>query len=73
MSQFKFRLATLLKLREATRDQRRGEVADAYRARDIALRLRRYVSRIDALSREPRGAKNRLPRTSTRRRPAAGM
>jgi flagellar protein FliJ len=30
-----FRLTTLLKLREATRDERRSELADAYRADDI--------------------------------------
>lgn len=35
MAQFKFRLATLLKLREATRDERRTELAQAYRADDV--------------------------------------
>jgi len=34
MGRFKFRLATLLKLREATRDERRGQLAEAYRADD---------------------------------------
>jgi flagellar protein FliJ len=32
MARFKFRLATLLKLREAARDERRAELAQAYRA-----------------------------------------
>ena len=32
MAKFKFRLATLLKLREATRDERRAELAQAYQA-----------------------------------------
>ncbi|HEY4760328.1 MAG TPA: flagellar export protein FliJ, partial [Thermoguttaceae bacterium] len=35
MAKFKFRLATLLKLREATRDERRAELAQAYRADDV--------------------------------------
>lgn len=35
MARFKFRLATLLKLREATRDERRGELAQAYRADEV--------------------------------------
>jgi flagellar protein FliJ len=35
MARFKFRLATLLKLREATRDERRTELAQAYRADDV--------------------------------------
>ena len=35
MAKFKFRLATLLKLREATRDERQAELAEAYRADDI--------------------------------------
>jgi flagellar protein FliJ len=35
MPRFQFRLATLLKLREATRDGRRAELAEAYRADDI--------------------------------------
>ena len=32
MSKFRFRLATLLKLREATRDERRAALAEAYQA-----------------------------------------
>ncbi len=35
MARFKFRLATLLKLREAARDERRAELAQAYRADDV--------------------------------------
>lgn len=43
MAKFKFRLATLLRLREATRDQRRGELAEAYRADDL---LREHQERL---------------------------
>lgn len=32
---FKFRLATLLRIREATRDQRRGALAEAYRVDEL--------------------------------------
>ena len=35
MARFKFRLATLLRLREATRDERRTELAEAYRADNL--------------------------------------
>ena len=35
MARFKFRMATLLKLREAARDERRTELAQAYRADDV--------------------------------------
>ena len=35
MARFKFRLATLLRLREATRDERRSELAEAFRADDL--------------------------------------
>jgi flagellar export protein FliJ len=35
MARFKFRLATLLKLREAARDERRMELAQAYEADDV--------------------------------------
>lgn len=35
MSKFRFRLATMLKLREATRDERRSALAEAYRADEI--------------------------------------
>src|SRR5687768_16633654 len=39
MPRFQFRLATLLRLREAARDQRRGQLAEAFRAEE-ALRSR---------------------------------
>ena len=35
MAKFKFRLATLLRMREADRDERRGELAEAYQADEI--------------------------------------
>ena len=35
MSKFKFRLATLLRLREVARDQRRADLAEAYRVDDL--------------------------------------
>ena len=35
MSKFRFRLATLLRLREAARDERRSALADAYRADEV--------------------------------------
>lgn len=35
MAKFKFRLTTLLRLREETRDQRRAELAEAYHADDL--------------------------------------
>ena len=43
MAKFKFRLATLLRLREATRDERRTELAEAYRAEDL---LREHQERV---------------------------
>ncbi|HUT10828.1 MAG TPA: flagellar export protein FliJ [Thermoguttaceae bacterium] len=44
MAKFKFRLATLLRLREAARDQRREELAEAYRADDL---LREQLARTE--------------------------
>jgi len=35
MAKFKFRLATLLRIREAARDRRRAELAEAYRVEDL--------------------------------------
>ena len=35
MAKFKFRLATLLRLREAARDDRRSQLAEAYRVDDV--------------------------------------
>lgn len=43
MAKFKFRLATLLRLREAARDQRRAELAEAYRADSL---LREHLDRV---------------------------
>jgi flagellar protein FliJ len=50
MAQFQFRLATLLKLRERLRDERRGQLAEALRI-DDDLR-----SRVQALGDELQGA-----------------
>ena len=44
MAKFKFRLATLLRLREATRDQRRTELAEAYRVDDV---LQQRIEQMD--------------------------
>ena len=43
MPKFKFRLATLLRLREATRDERRAELAEAYRAENV---LQEHLERV---------------------------
>lgn len=45
MAQFRYRLATLLRLREATRDEKRTQLADAQRAARI---LEEQISEIDA-------------------------
>lgn len=45
MSKFKFRLATLLRLREMTRDERRAQLAEAYRVNDV---LRSRLEGLDA-------------------------
>jgi flagellar FliJ protein len=44
MSQFRFRLATLLRLRETIRDERRGELAEAYRAEAILAEHERKLA-----------------------------
>jgi len=44
MRKFKFRLGSVLKLREAARDQRRAELAEVYRADDT---LRQHAADID--------------------------
>ena len=44
MRKFKFRLATLLRLRESARDQRRNQLAEAYQAEEAILEQRRKVS-----------------------------
>lgn len=50
MAKFKFRLATLRKLREAARDERRAELADAYQAEEVLLQQRYTLdSEIDQL------------------------
>jgi len=43
VAKFKFRLATLLRLREATRDERRSELGKAYQVDDV---LREQVGRV---------------------------
>ena len=45
MAKFKFRLATLLKLREAARDERRGQLAQAHQADEIIAEQQRHVQR----------------------------
>lgn len=44
MSKFKFRLATLLRLRESARDQRRSQLAEAHQAEEAILAQRRQVN-----------------------------
>jgi flagellar export protein FliJ len=57
MAKFKFRLTTLLKIREATRDERQAELAEAYRADDILVeRLRQISGEFGALLEECRKA-----------------
>jgi len=46
MTAFRFRLTSVLKLREATRDERRAQLAEAYAAED-KLRARRQVIETD--------------------------
>lgn len=58
MAKFKFRLATLLRLRETTRDGRRAELAEAYRVDDL---LRR---RFDELSSEIEAARGQCRRAA---------
>jgi len=43
MAKFKFRLATLLRLRESARDERRTLLAQAYRAEDLILEERQRI------------------------------
>ena len=50
MAQFRFRLATLLRLREATRDEKRSQLAEAYRAEEVVQsRLSELQSEVDSL------------------------
>jgi len=43
MAKFKFRLATLLRLRELARDERRAQLAQAYRAQEILEEQKRQL------------------------------
>jgi flagellar FliJ protein len=57
MARFKFRLATLLKLREAARDERRAELAQAYRADEaLGSLLDQARAELDSLRERCRGA-----------------
>jgi flagellar export protein FliJ len=57
MAKFKFPLATLLKLREQTRDERRGQLAEAYRAEErIDEHERRLDHELNELKRQNRRA-----------------
>lgn len=56
MPAFKFRLATLLRIREATRDQRRAELAEAYRVDEV------LKAKIDGVGRELDWLKDRCRR-----------
>ena len=50
MAQFRFRLATLLRLREAARDEKRAHLAEAYRAEEVVhTRLSELKAEIDSL------------------------
>jgi flagellar export protein FliJ len=59
MLPFRFRLATLLRLREADRDERRTQLADAQRAEDI---VRARIGDIDGEIVRLRGESARLSR-----------
>ena len=55
MAKFRFRLATLLRLREAARDQRRHVLAEAYRVDDVLRRRIEVAEReLDALRQRTR-------------------
>jgi len=57
MPKFKFRLATLLRLREAARDERRTQLAEAYRVDDVLQqRLSRVREEMDRLREQCRRA-----------------
>jgi len=57
MARFRFRLATLLRLREAVRDQRREELAEAYRVDELlATQLARVAEQLDSLGEQCRRA-----------------
>lgn len=52
MPRFKFRLATLLRLREMTRDERRAQLAEAYRAQDFLDEQKRQIDEHLAAARD---------------------
>lgn len=52
MAPFRFRLATLLRLRELARDERRAELAQAYRAKDLLAEQERAIQEHVASLRE---------------------
>jgi len=57
MAKFKFRLATFLRLREATRDERRAELAEAYRVDEVLhQRLENVGWELDCLKSQSRRA-----------------
>ena len=57
MAKFKFPLATLLKLRESARDERRGQLAEAYRAEEhIDEQQKRLDHELSELKRHSRRA-----------------
>ena len=57
MAKFKFRLATLLRLRETTRDERRAELAKAYQAEEILEnQCRQIANQLDQLAGQSRQA-----------------
>jgi flagellar export protein FliJ len=60
MAKFKFRLATLLRLREAARDERRAELAQAYRADEIIAKEQQRLKR-DLKQLETRGRRASAP------------
>jgi len=57
MAKFKFRLKTLLRLRDAARDRRRLELAEAYRADDVIRQQQERVEEdLNELTRQTRDA-----------------
>jgi flagellar export protein FliJ len=62
MAKFKFRLATLLRLREAARDERRGHLAEALRAEEL---LNRRAAELDASVAELRSQINQQSLSGT--------
>ncbi len=53
MARFQFRLAVLLQLREAVRDERRSQLAEAFRLADsLEAQRRQFVDNLDELNRQ---------------------